>query len=472
LNTVGLRLRFLGAARNVTGSRYLLEAGSRRVLVDCGLYQEREFAGRNWDPFPVPPASLDAVLLTHAHLDHCGYLPRLVRDGFRGRVFGTRPTAEIAEIVLRDSASLQAEDAANKRKRHEKEGRRGPYPEEPLYQAQDVDRCCALFEPVDLERAVTAAPGIEAVFHEVGHILGAAMIRVTVRDGGATRTVLFSGDIGRWDRPLIRDPQPCPASDYVVMESTYGDREHEDVGAIPDLLAEAVRSTRERGGNLLIPSFAIERSQDVLYFLHELRQSGRVPFLLVFVDSPMAVRVADVFMKHREFLDEDMQAWLSRGQSPFHFSGLHMARTVEESKAINNVKGTVVVLAGSGMCTGGRIKHHLVRNLARPESTVLFVGYQARGTLGRQILDGAPEVRVLGQRQPVRARVLQIHGFSAHADRSELLRWAQPLASRPPRRLFVTHGEPEVAAGFADTLRARWTLATSVPAYGDQVELE
>ena len=467
-----IRLTFLGAAENVTGARYLLEVGARRLLVDCGLYQERDLAARNWDPFPVPPATLDAVLLTHAHLDHSGYLPRLVRDGFRGPIYCTQATAEIAQIALQDSASLQVEDAKLKLKRHEREGRTPPHPEIPLYEAADVAACCALVHPVTYNDPVTPVPGVEATFQEVGHILGAAMIRLRMRTDGTERSLLFSGDIGRWNRPIIRDPQLCPPSDYVVMESTYGDRLHEDPGSIADLLCRTICATRERGGNILIPSFAIERAQDVLYYLNELLQAQRIPHLLVFVDSPMAVSVSEVFEHHRELLDEDMIRWLDRGQSPFHFKGLRMVRSVEDSKAINHIKGTVVIIAGSGMCTGGRIKHHLVQNIESPASSILFVGYQAGGTLGRAIVSGAPEVRILGALHPVKASVVELHGFSAHADRDELLRWAQPLAAAPPRRVFVNHGEPEVSRAFAATLHTQLGVTAEVAKFSAPVVLE
>lgn len=468
---MSITLRFLGAAENVTGSRYLLEAGGTRLLVDCGLYQERELLGRNWDPFPVPPSNLSAVLLTHAHLDHCGYLPRLVRDGFGGPVYGTAATAEIAKIALLDSAGLQAEDAAFKRRRHERERRKGPFPEVPLYTAADVEACCARFRPVPYEQPVPLAEGMDARFLEAGHILGATSIQVTVRQNGRERAVVFSGDLGRWDRPILRDPIPCPPTDWVVMESTYGNRLHENPAQIEDRLAEVVNDTHARGGNLVIPSFAIERAQDVLYYLHRLQEQQRIPHLMVFMDSPMAISVTEVFERHVDLVDEEMRALLRERRSPFHFPGLKRVQTPEDSKAINHIRGTVIILAGSGMCTGGRIKHHLVNNITRPESTILFVGYQAVGTLGRQIVDGAREVRILGQMHPVRARVAQIHGFSAHADRGELLRWLAGRDGRKPERVLVTHGEPEVARQFAETLAREGGYAAMVPQYGDTVEL-
>lgn len=458
------RLTFLGAAKNVTGSRYLVEHGGARVLVDCGLYQEREFQARNWDPFPVPPASLDAVVLTHAHVDHCGYLPRLVRDGFHGRVVSTRVTAEIAAIVLADSAKIQVEDAAFKKKRHERERRTGAHPEQPLYTPEDVEATLPLIDPVDYGESVPLGDGIAAEFRDAGHILGSASVLLSLGAGGARRTVLFSGDVGRWDKPLLNDPQPAPGADWVVVESTYGDRLHDRDVPIKERLAAVVAGTRKRGGNLVVPSFALERTQEVLWHLNELLAENRVPHLLVFVDSPMAVRVSDVFERHPEVLDAPMRALLARRASPFRFPGLKMIRTVDESKAINHISGTVMIIAGSGMCTGGRVKHHLEANLGRPESTVLFVGYQAVGTLGRQILDGRPEVRLFGRMHPVRAKIESIPGFSAHADRDELTRWLSGMP-RAPRGVFVTHGEPEAAAAFAQHLGERFGWQASVPAY-------
>jgi len=465
-----IKLEFLGAARNVTGSRYLLEANGIRLLVDCGLYQERDFRSRNWDPFPVPPDTIDAILLTHAHLDHCGLLPKLVREGFRGKIYCTAATSEISRIVLLDSAKLQEEDAEFKQRRHEREGRRGPYPEVPLYTVEDAEASFPLFSPVRYGEPVRIGDGIEATFHDAGHILGSSMIRVAVNHDGEERKIIFSGDVGRWDKPILRDPTVFDEADYILVESTYGDRLHEDAEDIDDMLSEIINSTRKAGGNIVIPSFAVERSQEVLYHLNELLIEDRIPHLIVFVDSPMAVSVTEVFEHHPELFDEEMLELIRRRESPFDFPSLKMVRTVEDSKAINYIRGTVVIIAGSGMCTGGRIKHHLVNNISRRESTILFVGYQAVGTLGRQIVDGAEEVRILGRMYPVRARVVQINGFSAHADRDELFRWLSGLR-KPPRHLFVTHGEPDAARHFADFVRDRKGWEVSVPSYKDEVFL-
>jgi metallo-beta-lactamase family protein len=394
---MSMKLRFLGAARNVTGSRYLLDAKDMRVLIDCGIYQERDLKVRNWEPFPVPPDSIDAVLLTHAHLDHSGYLPKLVKDGFEGKIFTTAPTADIAGIALLDSAHLLTEDMEFKKRRHEREDRKGPHPYTPLYEEKDVKDTVPLFMDVEYGETVEVAGGIEASFHDAGHILGAAMIKVTVNQGGKPVTILFSGDVGRWDKPILRDPTCFDEADYVVTESTYGDRLHEDgEDVIDEKLCDVINSTRERGGNVIIPSFAIERAQEVLYRLNTLLLDDRIAHTMVFLDSPMAAKVTEVFKHYPDLYDEEMSQLVREGNSPFRFPSLKLVTTVHDSKAINHIRGTIVVIAGSGMCTGGRIKHHLMANISRPESTILFVGYQARGTLGRVIVEGAEEVRIHG----------------------------------------------------------------------------
>ena len=466
-----IKLQLLGAARNVTGSCYLVEIDAIRVLIDCGLYQERELKARNWEPFPVPPESIDAVLLTHAHLDHCGRLPKLVKEGFKGRIYCTDAAAEIAKIVLLDSAKLQEEDAANKSKRHKREGREGPYPDIPLYTTEDAQACFPLFSPVSYESTVQIAKGVEALFCDAGHILGSSMIKVRIAQNGEERSILFSGDAGRWDKPILQDPTLFDEADYVLVEATYGDRVHDASDDIEGKLAEVINETRKAGGNVVIPSLAVERAQEILYHLNELLIADRIPHMMVFVDSPMAVKVTEVFEDHPELFDKDAEKRMSQGKSPFDFPGLVMVKTIEQSKSINNIKGTAIIIAGSGMVTGGRIKHHLVTNISRPESTILFVGYQARGTLGREIINGAKEVRILGQTYPVNARVIQIGGFSAHADRDELLRWLSSL-KKAPKRLFVTHGESDAAQSFADFLKESTGWNVSVPNYKDEVTLD
>jgi metallo-beta-lactamase family protein len=398
-------------------------------------------------------------------------LPKLVREGFQGKVYCTAATSEIAQIILLDSAHLQEEDAEFKRRRHERENRKGPFPEIPLYTVDEAKASFPLFVPVAYGEPVQVGDGVKATFHDAGHILGSSMIRVDVSQAGEQRTVVFSGDVGRWDKPILRDPSVFHDVDYVLVESTYGDRVHSASPDIGDSLAAIVNSTWEAGGNIIVPSFALQRSQEILYRLNELLIEDRVPHLMVFLDSPMAISITEVFKRHSELFDKEMSKLVRQDRSPFEFPGLKMVETVDESKAINHISGTVMVIAGSGMCTGGRIKHHLVTNISRPESTIVFVGYQAMGTLGRLILDGAEEVRILGQHYPVRARIAQIHGFSSHADRDELFRWLSEL-KKAPRRVFVVHGEPEAAGRFSEFLKEKTGWDTSVPEYGAEALLE
>ena len=466
-----IKLKFLGAAQNVTGSRHLLEANGTRILVDCGLYQERQLRVRNWEPFPVEPRSITTVLLTHAHLDHCGLLPKLVKEGFRGKIYCTGATAEIAKIILLDSAKIQQEDAKHKRKRHERQGRKGPYPEVPLYTTEDADACFPLFAPVKYREAVNLGDGLEATFYDAGHVLGSSMIRAKVRKNGQERIILFSGDIGRPDRPIVCDPTIFEAADYVLIESTYGDRLHQGPEDTKKMIGEVINSTKKAGGNIIIPSFALERSQEVLYYINELLLAKAIPRLRIFLDSPMASRITRVFRGHPELFDEEMSKFVKQHKSPFDLPGLEMAGRVEQSKAINNIKGTIMVIAGSGMCTGGRIKYHLINNITQPECTIMFVGYQAVGTLGRQIVDGAKKVRILGNNYPVKANVVRIHGFSAHADRDELLDWLKELES-PPRKVFVVHGETKSAKAFGDYVRGKTGWHVAVPGYQDEIALD
>jgi len=465
-----MKLSFLGAAGSVTGSCTLLETATLKIMVDCGYVQERKFQDRNWDDFPVPPAGVDVVLLTHAHLDHCGLLPRLVAQGFKGRILATSASADIAAIILRDSARLQAEDLKQKQKRHQKENRQSKYPYRALYDPEDAEDAIGLFSVVPFEKRVEIAPGVHAVWYEAGHILGAASIRLEIEEDGKSKSILFSGDVGRKNMPLIRDPVVPHGAEVLIMESTYGDRDHEKDDAIDDQLAEVINATHAAGGNLIIPSFAVERSQDLLFHFTRLLRSKRIPPTMVFLDSPMAVRVTDVFMRHKDLFDDQTRAMLEHGAHPCNFPGLKMSRTREQSKAINQIRGTVCVIAGSGMCTGGRIKHHLKANIHRPESTILFVGYQAEGTLGRFILNKPDEVRILGEMLPVRARIEQIQGFSGHADRGELRSWLEALDPQP-ERMFLNHGEESVAKGFAKSLRDAYGIESKAPAYQESFTL-
>jgi metallo-beta-lactamase family protein len=465
-----MKLHFLGANRQVTGSCYCLETIQSRVMIDCGLFQEREYSARNWQSCPLPPDSVQALVLTHAHIDHCGLVPRLVNQGFAGPVICTPPTADLLKIMLEDAARIQVEDAAYKRKRHRREGRQSRYPDEPLYEPADVERTLPLAQPASYGRLHEVTPDIAVTFHDAGHILGSAMLEVQVREGGEVRRLIFSGDIGQWGKPLVRDPSVFTSGDYVVMESTYGDREHEDGGDVEAQLGAAIRETLAAGGKVVIPTFAVERAQELMYYLARLLHGDGIPPVNVYLDSPMAVDVTEVFRRHRDSLDRETWQLISSGRAPLHFPGLHLARTTDESKQINEVSGPAVIMATSGMCTAGRIKHHLKRHLRDPRSTILFVGYQAQGTLGRQILDGKAEVRIHGSMWPVRARVAQIYGFSGHADRQGLLDWLSHF-SASPRRLFLTHGDEDAAQGLATEIRRRHRWGVSIPHYQSTYDL-
>jgi metallo-beta-lactamase family protein len=466
-----IRLRFLGAAQNVTGSRHLLEVDGIRLLVDCGLYQERQFLARNWEPFAVPPESINAVFLTHAHLDHCGLLPKLVRDGFSGRIYCTQATAEIARIILLDSAKIQEEDAEHKRERHQKEGKTGPYPEAPLYTTKDAEACFPHFEPVKYRQQINIADGIVVTLCDAGHVLGSAMVKIDVNSNGDKKTILFTGDLGRPGRPILPDPSIPEKADYIVIESTYGDRIHCDTCDVKKQMADVINATKDRGGNIVVPSFALERSQEILFYIKELLLEDAIPHLIIFLDSPMAAKITEIFRNHQELFDEETQEMLREHHSPFDLPELKVTTTSEESKAINHIMGTVMIIAGAGMCTGGRIKHHLVNNISRKESTIMFVGYQAIGTLGRLIVDGAKKVRILGEEYKVKAKVVQINGLSAHADKNEMLNWLKKLKS-PPKQIFLVHGEPESARAFGAFLRDKTGWQVSIPAYEDQVVLD
>jgi len=466
-----VKLQFLGAARQVTGSQYYVEADGVRLVVDCGMHQERAYLDRNWDRSPLNLRDLDAMLLTHAHVDHCGLAPKLVQEGFRSPIVTTFASADLVELVLRDAAQIQAEDAAYKEKRHRKEGRQGKYPVQPLYTMRDVDRTLPLLESVPYDQPIRLADHVHAVFHDAGHILGSAIIELRVTDHGQPRRIVFSGDLGQWNKPIVRNPAVITEADYVVMESTYGDRDHVSYDPVESQLEKVVVETVAAGGKLIIPIFAIERAQELIYHLNRLLEARHIPEVPVFLDSPMAADVTEVFHHHRECFDIEAEETVAAGQSLLKFPSLRVIRGVEESKAINNLKGPAVIMATSGMCTAGRIKHHLAQHVGNPACTILFVGYQSQGTLGRQILDGNREVRIHGLARWVRARVAQIQGISGHADRTGLLEWLGHF-QRPPCRLFITHGEPQASQALAEQIRRQMGWNVEVPEYRESVTLD
>jgi metallo-beta-lactamase family protein len=433
-------LTFWGGVGTVTGSKYLIESAGANVLVDCGLFQGlRELRERNWEDPPFDPRALDAVVITHAHVDHTAYLPRLVKLGFGGPVFCSRGTADLLKLLLPDSARLQEEEA-DYRNRH---GLTRHRPALPLYDEGDARRALGLVR-LELEGAGDDRKG---------------------------RGVLFSGDLGHYDQPIIRDPVAPPASDYMLVESTYGDRLH-DPEDPKDALARVVNQAAERGGPLLIPAFAVGRTQELIYHLRELEEEGRIPVLPVRVDSPMAAAATQIYHRTREEHDEEYASVLEQNRHPLRTRSMLTASTREESKRLNDERGARVIISASGMMTGGRVLHHARRVLPDERATLLFVGYQAAGTTGRRVLNGEREVKVMKEMVPVRCHVERIGGLSAHADWKEVLRWLEPLEATPPRRSFTTHGEPEAAEAMAGHIRERFGWRVEAPHYGQRVELE
>lgn len=463
-----MQLSFLGAAREVTGSCFLIETADARFLVDCGMIQGGGDAqARNNRPFEFDPASIDFVLLTHAHIDHCGLLPKLTRAGFRGPIHTTTATADLLPVMLRDSAHIQERDAERAR-RYAKSGRGKGDALTPLYTIEDTEDCLEQVQPIAYDTELSAGNGIRCRFRDAGHILGSAIIEVWVTENGQTTKLVFTGDLGQPGRPILRDPTVIEEADVLVIESTYGDRTHPDLAATEDELIAIVERTLPRG-NVIVPAFAVGRTQEVIYHLHRLAQAGRLHGLKVFVDSPMATEVTRITQQHMDLFDENAQhlaGWHALGKDlPF----LHFTESVEESMALNQIRSGAIIISASGMCTAGRIKHHLRHNLPRRESSVMITGFQAEGTLGRRLVDGAERVRIFDHDILVRAAVHSVGGLSAHADQVALLAWTANF-SKPPKQTFVVHGEVSAAHAFAERLRAESGWEVSVPELGQRVQ--
>jgi metallo-beta-lactamase family protein len=495
---VSITIQFLGAAGCVTGSQFLVETDRARVVVDCGLFQgSPEEIERNHLPFAYEPTELDALLLTHAHLDHCGRTPALVKAGFRGPIHATGATVDLAEIVLRDSAKLQVEFAERWNRRHAGEAESEAVAEEtddeslperlrstppegktetrrPLYDERDVDQAMSQMRGCDYGDEVDVAEGIVAVFHDAGHILGSAIIELRITDADETRTIVFSGDLGRDGSPILRDPAPIAHADAVVVESTYGNREHADHDAAIDELVGAIREISDDEGVLLVPAFAIGRTQEVIWVLDELVRQERIPRVPLYLDSPMASRATTVYHDHPEIYDDETRELIASGESPLEYPGQQFTDSVEESKAIRSAKRPFMVVASSGMLTGGRIMHHLKDFLPDPRSTLLFIGYQGEGTLGRHIQNGAQSARIDGEEIPVRCRVRSVSGFSAHADQHELEAWLRHFGAASngpngrPKRVFIVHGDPEAADAFATRVRDELGMEAHVPRHRER----
>ena len=445
-----MKITFLGANHEVTGSCTLLEAAGRRFLIDCGMEQGKDVYENQ--PIPVAPGEVDWVLATHAHIDHTGMLPLLVRNGFRGKIYATNPTVELCGIMLRDSAHIQEFEAEWKNRKAQ---RSGAEPVEPMYTVQDAEAAMKLFVGVDYDKRMELAPGIEVRFVDVGHLLGSASIELWITEGDTTTKLVFSGDIGNLDQPIIKDPAYISEADYVFMESTYGDRLH---GPRPDYvneLAKILQRTFDRGGNVVVPSFAVGRTQEMLYFLREIKEKGLVKGhgnFPVYIDSPLATEATRIFRDtDPDCFDAQTRALLEKGIDPINVPGLRISVTSDDSRMINTDRTPKVILSASGMCEAGRIRHHLKHNLWRPECTILFVGFQAVGTLGRTLIEGVDSVKLFGEPIEVKAEICQLTGMSGHADKDGLLRWVNAFTEKP-RRVFVIHGEDEVENRFVDTL--------------------
>ncbi|MBT9158056.1 MAG: Ribonuclease [Firmicutes bacterium] len=456
-----LSITFFGACDTVTGSCYLIETKQAKILVDCGMFQGgREHKERNEASFNFSPGTIDAVLLTHAHIDHSGLLPKLVREGFSGEIIATRATGSLCNLMLRDSAHVQLMEAEWQNR---KAKRAGDDDVLPLYTLDDVEHCLKLFRTVRYEERVPVVPGVTVSFLDAGHILGSAMLEVYLEVLGEERKVVFSGDLGERGRPIVADPSYIAKADYVVIESTYGNRRHDDPTQrrtqLRKILLDAIRENEK----VVIPAFAVGRTQDVLYEINALYRSGDIPLLPVYIDSPLAISATEVFQQYKEYYDEDTKDLLRRDMSPFTYPGLRFTREVEESKALNEVKHACVIISASGMAEAGRIRHHLKHNLWRPTAHILFVGYQAAGSLGRRIVDGAREVTIFGEEIAVRANIHVIAGLSAHADQAGLMGWMRAF-QEGPSTVFITHGEEDSRMSLAELLRAERTAQVIVPA--------
>lgn len=463
-----INLGFYGAAGEVTGSCYLITTDRVKVLVDMGMHQgEREADEHNRRMPDVDPADIDAVVLTHAHLDHCGRLPMLFKRGFRGSIYCTHATIALSELILRDSAELQCADCD---RFNAKLRRAGEPPQEPLYEPKDIDPVVRAMRGVGYGTPTQIADGITIAFSDAGHILGSGSVRMTIHDGARTKNIVFSGDIGVRGSPILRDPETPGPADVLVMESTYGDRDHRSLEATTNELLEILKDAQRAGAKVLIPAFALGRTQDLIFHMGEFVRNGQIGSLNVYIDSPMAVEATQLYAKFHDLYDERARELIESKNSPLRFPGLKYVHSVEESKRLNGAVGCMVVISASGMCTGGRIVHHLYHSLAKPTTHVVIVGYQGYGTLGRRLVDKAPTVRIFGDQIPVYAKIHTLGGFSAHAGQSGLLHWAAPFAKSKPR-VFLTHGENGPRMRLSEKLYEQHGLTAQLPMYGDITEI-
>ncbi|BEU87661.1 MBL fold metallo-hydrolase [Selenomonas sp. TAMA-11512] len=465
-----MKLTFLGAAHMVTGSCYLLESMGKKFLVDCGMFQGgRRTRDLNYREFQFIPADIDCVLLTHAHIDHCGLLPKLCKEGFRGEIFATKVTTELAQIMLPDAAHIQEYDTQIMNRKGQ---RSGDEPVQPLYTMEDAVSSLKHFVSVEYNERFAIADHISVCYRDAGHIMGSAIIEIFIHENGEETKLVFSGDLGQPDQPILKNPTAIKGADYLIVESTYGDRLHQMYDREQALL-DIIQDTMDRGGNVIIPSFAVGRTQTLLYYFYKLWKEGRMEDIPIILDSPLAISATRIFMENMQDFDEEAIALFSEsGGTIPQMPHLHICKTAEESRALNSRDSSAVIISASGMADAGRVLHHLKHNLWRPESTVLFVGYQAEGSLGRRLLDGAKRVRVLGEEIVVRANIKMLDGFSAHADLHQIMDWLEPLQEPRPAKIYIVHGEAPAAESLKEQIEKKLGEDVYIPFYGDMVNIE
>ncbi|MBI5047394.1 MAG: MBL fold metallo-hydrolase [Deltaproteobacteria bacterium] len=463
-----MKIQFIGGVRSVTGSSYLITTDTAKILIDCGMFQGRDDGEkRNFQPFPFNPSDMHTVLLTHSHIDHSGLIPKLVKQGFKGKIITTKATADLCGIMLLDSAHIQEKDAEWATKRRQRGGK-GPV--KPLYTIAEAAESLTHLHGADCDVVQEVCPNIEARFRDAGHILGSAILELWIKEKGGKVKIVFSGDLGHKGAPIVRDPTYIDEADYVLIESTYGNRQHKGIKETIDEFAEAVMETIKRGGNAIIPSFAVGRTQDILYIINQVAREGRFNHPHVFIDSPLATNATKIFLKHPECFDKETLELISKGEFPKGSAILRFTETAEESMEINKIRSGAIIIAASGMCEAGRIRHHLKHNVWRNECSIIFVGFQAQGTMGRQIIDGAKTIKLFGEEIAVKAKVYTIGGLSAHADRAELMGWLSHFKTRP-KRIFVVHGEEETSLEFAKAVHEKFLVDTYVPRVLEEVKL-
>jgi metallo-beta-lactamase family protein len=463
-----IRVTCLGGAGTVTGSSYLVESTrGKRVLVDCGLFQGGKLMEqRNWLDWGFDPKQINTLFLTHAHIDHCGKIPKLVKDGFHGRIITSHPTAELMSIMLMDSAHIQEMDAEWQSRRNK---RQAHTPVSPLYTMEDAEASLKYLQPAERDKILEVEPGIKARLRNAGHILGSSILELWIEEQPPIK-VVFSGDIGKKNQLIVQDPKEIFDADYLFLESTYGNRLHRSFEASKEELLEAIRYAVSHGEKVLIPAFAVERTQEILYVLGEFDRTGQLPSIPIILDSPLAIKATQVFRKNKKYYDKEALAIVEQGYDPFDLPTLKFTETTEQSMAINNIKGSAIIIAGNGMCTAGRIKHHLKHNLWRPGASLVIVGFQAQGSIGRRIVDGARQVKIFGENVSVKARVFTIGGFSAHADQNDLTEWVSHFESRPA--VFLVHGEPTASEALAKKIRDLFGLEVRIPKWKERLVLK